>query len=104
MSRVRGHSRSITLLLALATCVWTGCIFSPETGVIPPEPPPVIASPEDLIQALSRSYLTRDDVLFASLLANEPDRPQEGDQKADYLFFLSVTDNPDVTQWGYDEE
>ncbi len=99
MSRVRGHSRPITLLLALATCVWTGCIFSPETGVIPPEPPPIIATPADLIQALSRSYLTRDSALFASLLANE----KVGNRKAEYLFFLSDPTTSE-TSWGYDEE
>jgi len=104
MSRVRGHSRPITLLLALATCVWTGCIFSPETGVIPPEPPPFIDSPDALIQALSRSYLTRDDALFASLLANAPDRPEAGDQKAAYLFLLSEPTPQQETQWGYQEE
>ena len=98
MSRVRGHSRPITLLLALATCVWTGCIFSPETGIIPPEPAPPIDSPDALIQALSRSYLTRNSDLFASLLANDPSH------NADYLFILSAPTDLGETSWGYDEE
>ena len=98
MSRVRGHLRHTALLLALATCLWTGCIFSPETGVIPPEPPPVIDSPEALVDALSRAYQNRDIQLFASLLANDPDR------NAEYLFLLSAPTEFGETQWGYEEE
>ena len=56
-------------------------------------------SPEALIQALARSYLTRDSALFASLLANE----KVGNRKAEYLFFLSDPTTSE-TSWGYDEE
>ena len=98
MSRVRGHSRHITLVLALATCLWTGCIFSPEEREIPPDPPPEINSPGALIQALSRAYQTRDTALLASILANDPSR------NAEYLFLLSEPTGNGETQWGYAEE
>ncbi len=55
-------------------------------------------SPEALIQALARSYLTRDSALFASLLANDPSR------NAEYLFLLSEPTPQQETQWGYQEE
>ena len=98
MSRVRRHTRHTALLLALATCLWTGCIFNPEKGVVPPEPPPVIDSPEAVVSALSRAYQNRDIDLFKSLLANDPDR------NAEYLFLLSAPTDLGETQWGYDEE
>ena len=97
-SRVRGLTRHTALLLALAMCLWTGCIFSPEVGEIPPEPPPVIDSPEALVTALSRAYLTRDITLFESLLANDTARG------AEYLFLLSAPTDLGETQWGYQEE
>ncbi len=98
MSRVREHLRPTALLLALATCLTAGCIFSPDIGKVPPTPPPVIDSPVALINALSRAYLTRDAELFKSLLANNPDR------NAEYLFLLSEPTNLGETQWGYQEE
>lgn len=98
MSRVRELMRHTALFLALATCLAAGCIFSPTEEVIPPSPPPVIDSEEALINALSRAYLTRDDLLFKSLLANDPDR------NADYLFLLSEPTDLGETQWGFEEE
>jgi len=98
MSRVREHMRHTALFLALATCLSSGCIFSPTEEIIPPSPPPVIDSEEALIAALSRAYLTREDQLFKSLLANDPDR------NAEYLFLLSEQTTQGETQWGFEEE
>ena len=97
-SRVRGHTGHTALLLALATCLWTSCIFSPPTGVIPPEPPPIIDSPAAVVSALSRAYQTRDLALFTSLLANDKARG------AEYLFLLSAPTDIGETQWGFQEE
>lgn len=97
MSRVRELTKLTAPLLALALSLSSGCIFSPPTGEVPPPPDIVIESPAKLIEALTRSYQTRDDRLFASLLANDPDN------NAEYLFYLSEPSNGE-TQWGYQEE
>ncbi len=98
MSRVRELTKPTALLLALALCLSSGCIFSPESGEIPPPPPIVIDSPAKLIDALTRAYQLRDDKLFASLLANDPDN------NAEYLFLLSEPSSSGETSWGYLEE
>jgi hypothetical protein len=98
MSRVRGIIRRAALLGALASIAITGCIFSPEVGDVPPEPPIVIDSPPKLIEALERAYRTRSYDDFVKLLANDPDR------NAEYLFLLSEPTEEGETQWGYETE
>ncbi len=98
MSRVREIFRRTALFAALASILVTGCIFSPETGELPPEPPIVIDSSEALVSALERAYQTRDYPLFESLLANDSDR------NADYLFILSEPTEEGETQWGFETE
>ncbi|UCE02047.1 MAG: hypothetical protein JSW67_12405 [Candidatus Latescibacterota bacterium] len=98
MSRVRGTFRRTTPIIALALLFSSGCIFSPETGEIPPPPPIVIDSPEKVIDALSRSYQERSPELFQALLANDADR------NARYLFILSEPTELGETQWGWEEE
>lgn len=98
MSRVREIIRRAALLTALASIAITGCIFSPEVGEVPPEPPIVIDSPQKLIEALERAYRTRNYDEFVALLANDPDR------NAEYLFLLSEPTEEGDTQWGYQTE
>ncbi len=98
MSRVREFTRTTAAFVALALCFATSCIFSPEAGEIPPEPPPTIEVAADVIDALSRAYQQRDDKLFAKLLANDPEN------NAEYVFLLSAPTEQNETQWGYTEE
>ena len=90
-------SRFIVLLVlgALgAAALGTGC----EDPVFKAPAPPVIDSPEKVVEALSRAYQNRDVSLFESILAHDTET------NADYLFFLSAPTDLGETHWDYAEE
>jgi hypothetical protein len=98
MSRVRDLSRHTAWFQALALLLLSGCIFSPQEKVIPPPEAPKITKPEDVVRSLSFAYQFRNYNLFASLLANDPDR------NAAYIFQLSEPTQSGENEWGYTEE
>jgi hypothetical protein len=91
----RAHSRRSLLA---ATIVAVSLVACEDPITPPPAEPPPIDSAEAVIDALARSYRTRDLELFKSLLAHDPDA------NADFMFILSEPTDLGETQWGYDEE
>ena len=88
------------LHLRLFGCVLAVCLLAAgcDDPVAPPEPEPVIDSPEAVVTALVRAYVQRDPDLLASLLAND------SDHNAEFVFLLSEPSDRGETQWGFDEE
>jgi hypothetical protein len=96
MSPRRDPRQHLVLALVVATAIFSGCIFSPETKDTGPTVTPPPANQDELIQLLSKSYRERDINTFTNLFPSAAD-------EAPYFFFLNAPVNG-VNNWDLNEE